>query len=368
MARRALLVGINDYRGISDLRGCRNDVLNIRSILKDYLGFTNNDIRAVVDDRATKAGILHRLEYMVDVAQPGDFMVFHFSGHGTQIRDRDGDELEDHLDELLCPWDMSWDGTFILDDDLDRIFRRVPEGAHLEVFLDCCHSGTGTRSADLGRPPELGPPAESPQPVPRYLPPPLDIELRAEGEEERLGAPRGFMTGNRSGGRSTLNHVLWSGSMANQTSADAPIDGEFHGAFTYFFCRHMRETGGNISRRNLLERIRSSLKRRGLWQIPQLVCPTEAAYEQHPLQFPADEVDPIDSTSIPRRMLRLTTPYMRGEDVREVQAALARAGYRISADGVFGPHSRRIVMQYQRDKGLMVDGIVGNQVYGALFG
>lgn len=362
MARRALLVGINDYRGIGDLRGCKNDVLNYRTILKTYLGFTNNDIRVVFDDRATKAGILHRLEYMVDVAEPGDFMVFQFSGHGSQIRDRDGDELEDGLDELLCPHDMNWDGTFILDDDLDRIFRRVPEGAHLEVFLDSCHSGTATRSADLGRPRELGP--ENPV-LSRFLPPPLDIEMRAEGEEMELGPPRGFMTANRSGVRSTQNHVLWSGCMANQESADAPMGGAYYGAFSYFFTKHMRETGGNISRRNLLERIRNSLKRYGFWQIPQLVCPTEAAFEQHPLQFPMDEPD---AGGTPRRMLRLTSPYMRGEDVREVQAALARAGYRISADGVFGPHSRRIVMQYQRDKGLMVDGIVGNQVYDALFG
>ena len=362
MARRALLVGINDYRGIGDLRGCKNDVLNYRTILKTYLGFTNNDIRVVFDDRATKAGILHRLEYMVDVAEPGDFMVFQFSGHGSQIRDRDGDELEDGLDELLCPHDMDWDGTFILDDDLDRIFRRVPEGAHLEVFLDSCHSGTATRSADLGRPRELGP--ENPVSG-RYLPPPLDIEMRAEGEEMELGPPRGFMTANRSGARSTQNHVLWSSAMAHQEAADAPMEGAYYGAFSYFFAKHMRETGGNISRRNLLERIRNSLKRYGFWQIPQLVCPNEAAFEQHPLQFPAGG---LEETDTPRRMLRLTTPYMRGEDVREVQAALARAGYRISADGVFGPHTRRIVMQYQRDKGLMVDGIVGNQVYGALFG
>jgi hypothetical protein len=259
---------------------------------------------------------------------------------------------------------MDWDGTFILDDDLDRIFRRIPEGAMLEVFLDSCHSGTATRSVDLGRPAELGP--ERPPVEGRYLPPPLDIQMRFEGEEMELGAPRGFMSGNRSGNRSTLNHVLWSSAMSSQEAADAPIDGKYYGAFSYFFCKHMRETGGAISRRNLLERVRNSLSRRGFWQIPQLVCPTPAHYEQHPLQFPA--TDPETDPEIPRRMLRLTTPYMRGEDVREVQAALARAGYRITADGVFGPHTRRTVIQFQRDKGLMVDGIVGPQVYGALFG
>jgi len=37
MARRALLVGINDYKGISDLRGCINDVTNMRDVI-DLLG------------------------------------------------------------------------------------------------------------------------------------------------------------------------------------------------------------------------------------------------------------------------------------------------------------------------------------------
>ena len=54
MARNALLVGVNDYKGISDLRGCINDVTNMRDILKTYLGFTNKDIRVLVDNRGTK--------------------------------------------------------------------------------------------------------------------------------------------------------------------------------------------------------------------------------------------------------------------------------------------------------------------------
>ncbi|MHC4521037.1 MAG: caspase family protein, partial [Planctomycetota bacterium] len=120
MARKALLVGVNDYKGISDLRGCINDVTNMRSILKTYLGFTNRDIRVLVDRRATKNNIIRRLEWMVARAKAGDFLVFHFSGHGSQIRDRGArDELEDGMDELICPYDMDWDDGFITDDHLN---------------------------------------------------------------------------------------------------------------------------------------------------------------------------------------------------------------------------------------------------------
>ncbi|HEX9667795.1 MAG TPA: caspase family protein [Thermodesulfobacteriota bacterium] len=263
MAKSALLVGVNDYQGINDLNGCLNDVTNMRYVLKTYLGFSNRDIRVLVDDRATKENIIYRLNWVVKNAKSGDFLVFHFSGHGSQIRDREGDELRDHMDELICPWDMNWDGCYITDDDLNSIFKRLPKNVLLEVFLDCCHSGTGLRENSLGRPPELGP--EHPI-LARYLPPPVDIECRVEGEEEELKPTKGFKSKNRS----TLNHVLWAGCKDNQTSADAYINGAYNGAFTYNFGKHMRDTGGRISRKELLGRIRQSLRHNNYSQVPQL--------------------------------------------------------------------------------------------------
>ncbi len=265
MAKKALLVGINDYQGISDLGGCINDVTNMRNILKNFHGFTNEDIRVLVDNRATKNNIIFRLEKIVDAARKGDYIVFHFSGHGSQIRDRDGDELIDHLDELICPYDMNWDDGFITDDTLNKIFAKLRQGVFLEVFLDCCHSGDGLRGVDLGRPAELGPenPIQS-----RYLLPPMDIECRSEGDEDDLKDTRRF----RSTDKSIVKHVLWAGCKDNQTSADAYIDGSYNGAFTYYYCKHFRDTGGNVSRKNLLRRVRSSLQHNGYSQIPQLEC------------------------------------------------------------------------------------------------
>lgn len=266
MAKKALLVGINDYKGISDLRGCINDVTNMRNILKTYLGFSNRDIRVLVDSRASKTNIIHRLKYMVAKAKAGDFLVFHFSGHGSQVRDRNNDELEDRLDELICPYDMNWDGTYITDDTLNSIFSKLPKGVLLEVFLDSCHSGTGLRDASgLGRPESLGP--ENPT-LPRYLPPPIDIECRLEGEEDELTLTRSFTGADRS----TVHHILWSGCKDNQTSADAYINNSYNGAFTYFFCKHMRSSGGRVSRKELLKRVRQSLYNGGYSQIPQLEC------------------------------------------------------------------------------------------------
>lgn len=353
MARNAVMVGINEYQDpANNLKGCGNDVLNMRHILKTYLGFSNNDFRIVTDRRATKDEILSRLAGMVANARSGDFMVFFFSGHGGQIRDRNGDELSDGMDEILCPYDMNWDRTYILDDDLDAIFSRIPDGAVLEVFLDCCHAGAVPDGAGYR---SVAPPSDGSRD--RFLPPPLDIMLRHEGDEAVLANTRGFKTINRSGGRSTQNHVLWAACQEGQKSKDAVFNDVYQGAFTYFFGKHMRDTGGNITRRNLLERIRQSLRFNSYSQIPQVLCP-EGAWDQNPLQIPAgDEV---------RRPLYLSTPYLRGEDVRQLQAGLARKGYDILADGVFGPRTRDVVRRFQHDSDLMEDGVVGATVWEAL--
>jgi len=263
MARKALLVGINDYKGVSDLNGCVNDVLDMHFSLRNLFNFQSREIRVLTDSRATKDNIIHRLEWLVKDAKSDDFLVFHFSGHGSQIRDRNGDEIEDHLDELICPYDMNWDGTFITDDELNNIFKGLSEGVSLEVFLDCCHSGTGLKEMGLAPPPELA--AEHPT-LNRYLPPPADIFLRFSGEEDEL-EPRGFMKGF--GERHTKDQILWAGCMANQTSADAYINGRYHGAFTYYLNVHLRRDP-RVSRTELIRKVRTSLRHAGFSQIPQL--------------------------------------------------------------------------------------------------
>lgn len=263
MANRALLVGVNKYKlPGSDLQGCVNDVTNVRDVLLKYFGFRVRDIRVLVDGRATKKAILDWLQWLVKGAAAGDRLLFHFSGHGSQIRDRDGDELKDRMDEILCPHDMDWDGTFIVDDDFKVLFSSLPKGVRLEVLLDCCHSGTGTREAmGLGQLPLE-------QTIrPRFLVPPVDIRMR---EEDDLNVQHIARPAN------PLTHVLFSGCRDNQTSADAFIGGAYNGAFTYYFCKHLRKVQGNITRVDLLKSLRASLRHEGFSQVPQLECPTAA--------------------------------------------------------------------------------------------
>lgn len=66
-----------------------------------------------------------------------------------------------------------------------------------------------------------------------------------------------------------------------------------------------------------------------------------------------------DDYSIPTRNIYYTSPVMKGNDVGWVQAVLYQCGYNINIDCSFGPSSRDIVKQFQRDNGLTVDGSVG---------
>ena len=276
--KRALLVGINDYPGTqNDLNGCINDITNLYDVLVKYFGFASTDIVMLSDKRATKQAILDGLKGLITKSTAGDSIVFHYSGHGSQVRDTEGDELADGLDEIICPWDFDWNGTYIKDDDFAALFGGLASGVSLEVILDSCHSGTGTREMIIDRTSLRGQEAgildeknlwaSSLCIRPRYLAPPADIAHRAD---DIFGDT---LKTRRIGGEGVLNHVLWAACRSDQYSADADVGGRPGGAFTYFFCRHIRDTAGKVSRSDLIKLVRASLKHEGFSQVPQLECP-----------------------------------------------------------------------------------------------
>jgi len=255
MARKALLVGLNRYPDPENtLRGCINDVRQIGDLLHSHFGFAaDGAIRLLTDARATTAAIVNRIQWLLQGAKAGDVLVFHYSGHGSQVRDRHGDELDDGLDEIICPYDLDWDDPFT-DDDLYALVKGLPAGVNLTVILDCCHSGTGLR--DLGG---IGRPCRG-----RSLTPPPDIahRHRAELAVRRFGA--------RAAGRGA---ILIAGCRSDQVSADAYIDGDYHGALTYFLCRALEEQAYAGSYRDLIDRVRRLLRENEFEQVPQLEGP-----------------------------------------------------------------------------------------------
>jgi metacaspase-1 len=267
---RAVLVGVDEYErpDVPSLRGCVNDVAVVRWLLKQYFGMPNSDIRVLVNQRATKANILHRLDWMLRDSEPGDVAVFYFSGHGSQIRDRDEDELADHLDEVLCPYDMDWDArTYILDDEFDAIAGPLAAEILLETFFDCCFWGGSQRGL-------LQQPATAPlRPDVRFLRPPPDIFARAEGEE--LAVRRVSNSLRRADG-----NVVWAASQEGEPSSEDYFDGRPHGVFTYWGCRFIadyidREQRWDWPREDLFDALRQHLHELAYGQTPALAAPED---------------------------------------------------------------------------------------------
>jgi hypothetical protein len=152
---KALLVGINYVGTANELSGCVNDVVHLMQFIK-HGGLTEEDIEFYIltdagynGDRTpiegtrappTRANILKGLDWLIEGARDGDKLLFHYSGHGSQVPDHDGDE-EDGMDEALVPLDYRSAG-YILDDLLRSKFERLPAGVIAHVFCDSCHSGT----------------------------------------------------------------------------------------------------------------------------------------------------------------------------------------------------------------------------------
>jgi hypothetical protein len=164
-ARRALLIGINDYtasrlgrriamppdRDWVDLNGALNDVDAMRQMLVLIYGFDERDIVTLTDQRATRIAILRSVEeHLLKPAAKGDVLLFYFAGHGSQVRNSLSDEA-DRMDESIVPADSRTGTRDIRDKELRPLFNAMLDrGARLTVIFDNCHSGSGARGLPTG--------------------------------------------------------------------------------------------------------------------------------------------------------------------------------------------------------------------------
>jgi len=263
--KRALLIGINRYKiPGADLRGCVNDVRNIQQVLMSYYGFTPESMTLLLDSDATRVRMQKEIQKLFKGAKPGDVLYLHFSGHGSNVEDTNGDEA-DRRDEILCPHDIDWKKP--LTDDWLRIqIDKVKPGVNLTLVMDCCHSGTITR--------QFAPP-DAPV-INRYLPSPLDIAHEEMGDRHRgrLFRPRGLKAGKSKAISDTtvtnIPEVLFTGCRADQESADAYLSGSYNGALTYNLVKAIKQSKGKLTNRKLHELTINAIKKAKFNQTPQL--------------------------------------------------------------------------------------------------
>ena len=145
--KRALLIGINEYPDPSNnLEGCVNDVFLMSSLLQES-GFAAEDIRVVLNNRATRSGVIDRLEWLLDDAVAGDTRFLYYSGHGAQMPSYGLGDVVDSMDEALVLHDFDWTPErAFTDDDFFALYSQLPYELNFVSIFDCCHSGGMTRA------------------------------------------------------------------------------------------------------------------------------------------------------------------------------------------------------------------------------
>ena len=139
----ALLIGINYVGTQAQLSGCHNDVLKMKEVLINNYNYSDKNITMLVDKQGfiqpTASNIIAQLNslFIITSKQKINEIYIHYSGHGTNIIDRDGDET-DGKDECIVPVDYIKSG--IITDDIIYLFLskiKAVEKKIIFVFYSC---------------------------------------------------------------------------------------------------------------------------------------------------------------------------------------------------------------------------------------
>ncbi len=260
---RALIIAIGDYpttlTGWGKINAENDAALLLKSIVGQ--GFSMENILLVTDSQGTFQGILDAFRNFGETVHSGDHLLVHFSGHGQQIADNNGDEA-DGYDEALIPWDAGkyymqgvYEGEKHLRDDTLQVLlaalqqKAGPTGSIL-VLIDACHSGTATRGNGIIRGSET--PFNE-----------LQNNRLTRGESERGS---GFMPPEDL----AASLIVISASAAHQNNYEYTFpDGTSAGSLTWAFCRSLGQLSGQPHCRQLFQQIRLSFASHHPYQQPQ---------------------------------------------------------------------------------------------------
>jgi len=248
----ALLIGVNKYKHVRDLRGAVNDVHNIKRLLIKSFNFLNDEkhIKVLIDEQATRRGIIAAIKkHLIAKVDHNSIVVLHYSGHGSQIKDVSGDE-DDGYDETIVPHDSGRDphpNKDITDDELNQLLAELTAITPNVTFIfDSCHSGTATRASGLAR-----------------TVPSDDRTLPNNNTREIVAVANKIRSNDTA-------YVLISGSAADEESLELRKNGQTFGAMSWFLVDQIKQSGANITYRDVMDVVRAKVSSKYPSQHPQL--------------------------------------------------------------------------------------------------
>jgi len=245
--RYALIVGIDKYDlKNSNLNGCVNDARDVYNTLTKYDYIQHQNIVMLLDHAATKKNIIDHLSNFVSKLSTGDSLVYYHSGHGVQVADKNGDEV-DGYDEALVTHDFKWNDPFT-DDILRDILKDHPTDADIYLIFDTCYSG----GFEMNEGDNTSRTISSKTDI-------KNININRFGVKQK--------------NTSTQRHLLLSGCRESQYSYETKIGAETRGLMTFNLCEVLKNRNGKIKWSRLFKKIINKVKRAtGSKQIPTLVA------------------------------------------------------------------------------------------------
>ncbi len=271
--KQALIIAIGNYPASSGwpvISSNADQQLVRQALLRQ--GFADSKIQVLRDSMATKAGITAALEALVKRVQAGDIVVLHFSSHGEQVEDDNGDEA-DGLDESIVSYgavistksaDFQKDQQNYFRDDLlgfyvKKLRQKIGPSGDLAVFINACHSGSGTRgSAKVrgGKAPLVSAGFDAGKYRGKE-----DKELVVERERE----------GEIANTSALSPYVIISAARADELDFEVKDDKDNGvGSLSYAFCKVIEQLDKETTYRALFARIQQVMLEKGLRQHPVL--------------------------------------------------------------------------------------------------
>ncbi|OKH29992.1 hypothetical protein NIES2119_31705 [[Phormidium ambiguum] IAM M-71] len=281
--RLALLIGINNYANnsrIPTLQGCLTDVELQRNLLIYHFGFNPQDILVLNNSQATRQGILTAFEeHLIKQAKPGDVVVFHFSGHGSQVADADRD-FPDGLNSTIVPFDSSRpadnSGGIVQDITGRTLFLLMSalQTENVTFVLDCCHSGGAKRGNLQVRAIKGGQ---------DFQPSPEEIAYQQQWLSRLNLTPAEFKNQRRKG---VAKGVVITATNRDQLAADYPFNGFNAGAFTYLMTQYLWQENSQQPLIKILPNIgRSTSQISFTMQTPEYEVKPGSRNEEKPIYF-----------------------------------------------------------------------------------